>query len=418
MSAIGLDIGTTGICGIVMNSGTGAIEKVVSRKNDFWIAGEPWERLQDPEAVFETASGILDELRGGDTEAIGVTGQMHGILYFDRCGRSVSPLYTWQDGRGNLSLDGETYAEKLGSHTGYGNVTHFYNKKNNLIPRDAVGFCTIHDYAVMRLTGRNTPLVHASDAASFGCFDIKANRFTRTDDMQPQVTPDAEIAGRWQGIPVSAAIGDNQASFFGGGCDENTVLINVGTGSQISLISDAEDECGALEIRPLTNGKCIAVGSSLCGGRAYALLERFFAQTARMAGVKKDELYSEMAREIADMKDTDLKFETLFCGTRENPKSRAKITQLSADNFTPADMIFACLAGISDELFGMYESAGRKCTRMVGTGNGIRRNPVLQRIVEKQFGMRLQIPKFEEEAAAGAAVFALAAAGARKILMI
>ena len=41
---------------------------------------------------------------------------MHGILYADENGAAVSPLYTWQDERGNLEYkDGATYAEYLNS---------------------------------------------------------------------------------------------------------------------------------------------------------------------------------------------------------------------------------------------------------------------------------------------------------------
>ena len=66
-----------------------------------------------------------------DIGGIGVTGQMHGILYLDELGRAVSPLYTWQDQRGAERLTQQTYAERLSEltgytlSTGYGVVTHF-----------------------------------------------------------------------------------------------------------------------------------------------------------------------------------------------------------------------------------------------------------------------------------------------------
>lgn len=416
MVAIGLDIGTTSICGIAIDSTSGHVKRVINQKNDCWLDGEKWEKLQDAEAIVKIVNDILDELKADDVEAIGVTGQMHGIVYFDKNGKSVSPLYTWQDERGNLLFDKKTYAEHLNSHTGYGNVTHFYNKQNGLVPDDAVGFCTIHDYVVMNLAGRKTPLVHSSDGASFGNFDLKTNKFTWVDSMQPQITPNADIAGGWNGIPVSVAIGDNQASFIGGGCDENTVLLNVGTGSQISLVSDCEEFPGGIEIRPLSNGQNIMVGSSLCGGRAFAILSNFFKETAIMLGADTNEIYNKMSSQIENKKTTDLKFETFFCGTRENPNKRAEITGLSIDNFTPADLIFACLNGISDELYQMYKKADKKCKRLVGTGNGIRKNPELKQIMEDQFNLKMQIPKFSEEAAVGAALFSLVACGKYKNL--
>ena len=80
------------------------------------------------------AKEILDELivQHPDTEAIGLTGQMHGMLYVDETGRAVSPLYTWQDRGGDqIWKDGLTYAQFLKASagdaaSGYGLTTHYY----------------------------------------------------------------------------------------------------------------------------------------------------------------------------------------------------------------------------------------------------------------------------------------------------
>lgn len=414
MKVIGIDIGTTSICGISMDSVSGNVCKVINKSNDSWLEGENFEKIQDPEVIINKVDEIVSELFTDDVEAIGVTGQMHGILYYNAEGKAVSPLYTWQDGRGNLYLDDKTYAQHLDSHTGYGNTTHFYNKKNGIVPENAVGFCTIHDYVVMHFTGRKTALVHTSDGASFGNFDIEQNTFVWKDDMQPEITDKAVVAGYYKDIPVCVAIGDNQASFAGGGCNSETVLCNVGTGSQISFVADKAVD--GMETRPLNEGENIVVGSSLCGGRAYAILGNFFLQTADMLGVKKEHIYNEMAKEICGKEDTDMVFTTLFCGTRENPDQKASIIGITADNFTPSNLIYSCLVGICNELYDMYVKAGGNCTRLVGTGNGIRKNTALKKIFEEKFNMKMFIPEAAEEAAVGAALFALVACGKYKDL--
>lgn len=43
---------------------------------------------------------------------------------------------------------------------------------------------------------------------------------------------------------------------------------------------------------------------------------------------------------------------------------------------------------------------------IVGVGNGLRRNPLLRRILEEEFGMPLAVPVATEEAALGAAIIA------------
>ena len=144
------------------------------------------ESLQDPEGILAACKRILAALlRGGKPVAgIGVTGQMHGIVYVDRAARAQSPLYTWQDGRGEREYaGGRTYSshasEVVGAPlaTGMGVITHFWNLRNDCVPEGAAAFCTIADFVAMRLAGTTEPLMDATNAASTGCFDLEKLRF-------------------------------------------------------------------------------------------------------------------------------------------------------------------------------------------------------------------------------------------------
>ena len=136
MQAIGIDIGTTSICGIVMDAETGNVIKSVTKNSNAFINGcADWEKIQSVQKIISTAMGMIDEFINDETAVIGVTGQMHGIVYTDKNGDAISPLYTWQDGRGNLEYNGTTYAKHLKSCTGYGNVTDFYNRVNGIRAR-------------------------------------------------------------------------------------------------------------------------------------------------------------------------------------------------------------------------------------------------------------------------------------------
>ena len=102
MRAAGFDIGTTTVCGILIDLESGRTVKTQTRKNDSWIKGEPYERLQDPARIWQLVQAIYqDFLAEGEIAAIGLTGQMHGMVYVDTDGNAVSPLYTWEDERGN-----------------------------------------------------------------------------------------------------------------------------------------------------------------------------------------------------------------------------------------------------------------------------------------------------------------------------
>lgn len=100
---IGLDIGTTSISGLVYDLEQRTVLHTISDEGGNTPTGSAeWERLQDPERILLQVEDILEQLVSWepDVSGIGLTGQMHGILYINRNGQHVSPLYTWQDGRG------------------------------------------------------------------------------------------------------------------------------------------------------------------------------------------------------------------------------------------------------------------------------------------------------------------------------
>lgn len=437
MRVIGLDIGTTTICTSVIDSSNGEVLTSRTTANDaFLAAAQPWEKLQDPAMILARCEQLIAELTKeyAPIGAIGVTGQMHGIVYVGESGNAVSPLYIWQDGRGDREYqNGESYAAYLSRKTGYklatgfGSVTHFCNEKAGDVPQAAMQFCTIPDYVAMHLAGQTTPLVHSTNAASLGLFDLENACFDRaaieSEGMNfaqfPHVTSGYDLLGKTaDGIPVAVPIGDNQASFIGSVRDRNqSILVNVGTGSQISYLADRLITTATMETRPCDAECFLLVGSSLCGGRAYAILKNFYEELIQQAGCQCDHLYAVMERlaENYHQLENNLNVSTRFSGTRENPEQRGSITNIGIDNLTPQHLTAGVLQGIVDELYTMYagSAAIQKLVPsfLVGSGNGIRQNKVLQKMFEEQFGMQVQIPVHTEEAAYGAALFAMVSVG-------
>lgn len=435
MKVIGLDIGTTTICAIVIDTEKGDVLKTVASKNDTHLKGStPFERIQNPKVILEKCFNLIEELTEEfpSVTSIGITGQMHGILYLDKDGSSLSPLYFWQDESGNEPFnEKQTYAEYLTGLTGYkmaagfGGTTYFYHSHNGNVPKNAVKFCTIHDYFAMKLCGKSEPLVHTSDAASLGFFDLNLLRFDEQAvrkagldfSLFPHVTKEFDIVGKYNNqIPVSVAIGDNQASFLGSVNDmDNCLLVNVGTGSQISYLTNKTTTAKGLEIRPCFGDKFICVGSSLCGGRAFALLEEFLRKTAELVtGEESKSAYPAIDDYLAYSQppENPLKVSTRFGGTRDNPEERGSVDNLGLDNFTPQHLIWGVLGGMVEELQAMYRAAGEQThSLMIASGNGLRKNLALQKLFTESFGIILKIPAHSEEAAFGAALFGMTAAG-------
>ena len=260
MQIIGIDIGTTTISGAVLEYENEKTVKLLEAKTiengGFMPTANEWEKIQDAGAIVKKAEKLLDDLldKYPQTERIGLTGQMHGIVYIDQTGTCVSPLYTWQDGRGGLwengqqSLVAEIWENcKMDTASGYGLVTHIYNMRHGLVSKNAVSFCTIMDYFGMYLTSRKRLLVHVSNAAGFSFFDgrnmqfdiEKLKKMGVQESWLPDVCTEIEKLGTYRKCIVTIAMGDNQASFLGAaGNEENTLLVNVGTGGQISILLD------------------------------------------------------------------------------------------------------------------------------------------------------------------------------------
>ena len=490
MKAIGLDIGTTTVCGVLVDAKTGELLDAKTLTNDSVIESvHTYERTQDADKILVKCKNILEEYLSEqeDIVSIGVTGQMHGIVYVDENGVAVSPLYTWQDGRGDLCCpdiqndiqkkltvaDSETvenidngnkvadnaevaelgnsaitYAAELSKITGYhmasgfGLTTNYYNTKHGLVPEEAKSFCTIPDYVAMSLAGEKRPKMHQTMAASLGLYNMKAGDFDRTAvekaGMNPELLPevatisttcgnytaDVEKYPAYAGktIPVAVAFGDNQASFLGSVNQDCKVLLNVGTGGQVSVYSEELIKADGIECRPYLKGSYLMAGSSLCGGYSYNLVKRFFEEIYALAGVgcPKDiySIMNQIAGEAAE-KEKTLTVDTRFNGSRENPALTGSITGLTVDTFHPGDLAYGVLRGLCEELYQFYNVLPENLkdgSHFVGSGNGIRKNPLLQKIARDRFRMKLRIPKYAEEAAYGAVLFSLLASGERETL--
>lgn len=430
MNYLGIDIGTTTICAVCINEEGQLLQSKTMPNSSH--SGKSFESLQSPHSIFDSCGKLIAEMieQYRDIEAIGISNQMHGILYVDEKGAAVSPLYSWQDERGNESIDGgETYCMRLTRLTGYpmatgfGLSTHYYNVVNSCIPAGAVKLCTIGDYVAMQLCGTAAPKMHPSNGASLGIFDLENMRFDvealRKAGMDPCILPDVtkgeELIGKTKdNILVCTAIGDNQASVFGSLGENGIIQINIGTSSQISLVTDAVAASEHMECRPYLFNKYLLVGAPLCGGFSYNILKNFFEETAKMMGVEEAgnlyEIMNKAGLEEYDKAGEGLMVDTRFRGTRAEPHIRGSITGISPGNFTPQNLIVALLRGICEELYTYFvsipEIAANQSPIYAG-GNGIRLNPLLVKLLEDTFKRRVIIPENKEEASVGAAKAAM-----------
>jgi len=441
--ALGIDIGSTTLSFDIVDVVTGCELESFTVPNDTQIAGKAYEKLYDADRILEKVLAELEQIMDGNKyphlECIGMTGQMHGIVYVDSCGHAISPLYSWMDGTGAQPLEalqGKSAAQYLSEltggqvATGMGIATLLNHTLKGTVPVGAAAICTVADYIAIRLAGRARPYLHSSNAASLGAFDLRRGCFLKETleaagidcTLLPSVTDGYSTVGKYHGIPLAVAIGDNQASFFASvNVPEGAVLVNIGTGSQISFTTSAFEARSGMEVRPLAGGERIMVGSSLCGGRSLSMLETFFRDTVRLVSGKEcSGAYRSIDRYLNELLSIGgdapfrhgLSVDTCFCGTREEPWRTGAVTGIVPDNFTPEELIKGFFFGIAEELYQLYIDGGGQTPKLlVISGGAIRKSAYLRSVLKRLFSCDVAAPAWGEAAAYGSIVYAQVAAG-------
>jgi sugar (pentulose or hexulose) kinase len=425
---IGIDLGTTTLTALAVEVPSGCVKTwaTAPSRGDaneliraaLWVIGECAENLG--RSVREVAG-------------LGITGQQHGVVLVDRRLGTISRFYNWRDE--TAKGEGEQEArDRVGDaylrtgcriRAGFGTATLFVLKRQKLLPNEAT-VCTLMDLLGARLVG-DRPVTDPTCAASLGALDVRAADWDcptlEALDLPrawfPDVVPvgtslggllseHAGTTGLPAGLPVFVGVGDNQASYLGGVRDPaDTVLVNVGTGGQVTLHADRFHADDRVEARPYFDGKFLLVSAGEVGGAAFASYGDFF----RPIDKKRDWLdwLVEQAQGVWPGCQ-GLRCEPFFHGTRRDPERRGAFTGVTARNFTPGHFARAILEGMArtfDESRRHLEAvAGRAPATLVGTGNGVKANPLLVEVIATAFRRPLFTPEHREEAAFGACLVA------------
>jgi sedoheptulokinase len=448
---LSLDIGTSKIAAVAFDCLNRKNLAVLSIANAATVAGLTSGRHeQDPRAIYRDCLELLGRLLGcgefapGDVAALAVAGQMHGLLLVDRGLEPLGNLVTWCDQRATgltSSLDRATWPTRRTGcylHPGYGGATLAFLAAENRLPDGAVAL-SIADFVAARLCG--VAATESTQAAAWGILDLRRGgwdeelvaRLSIPRGVLPEIrTRSRELGtlraglGRDLSLPgellVFSPLGDNQASYIGScgleglaGARERTLLLNLGTGGQISIPSADFAFTGELETRPMPFGGYLLVGMSLCGGRSYAILKDFFRAILReFAGQNPgdDQLYEVMNRLASAEPGTVAAVDTRFAGTRMDPSIRGSIVDIGIGDLSPAALSRGVALGMVRELTSQIPGEMlRGLDRVLAGGNAVRSNPAVQRLIAEELGLPCELAAEKEEAATGAALVAAAAMG-------
>lgn len=269
---LGIDIGTSGTKVLLLDTDGRVLAKTMIEYPLF--TPKPLWSEQDPHHWWEaTVAGIreilsTDGVNPKTISAVGLTGQMHGLVPIDASGIPVRHCILWNDQRTSKECDAITEIigrAELIRITGKPVLPSFtlpkilwmrYNERDKY---DKVAHILLpKDYIRYRLTG--TLLSDVSDASGTSLIDVGRRKWSEEilrelripKNWLPDVTESsivtstissyaARITGLLAGTPVIAGAGDQAAEAVGCGIvEEGSVSVTIGTSG---VVFAAMNEC-------------------------------------------------------------------------------------------------------------------------------------------------------------------------------
>jgi len=258
---VGIDASTTATK-VVLIDESGAVAGVGASEYGFEVPQPGWTE-QDPALWWDGAVASIRSVlastgvRGDDVVAVGLTGQMHGLVLLDAADTVLRPAILWNDQRTAHACDEIRDAigqERLIAITGNDALTGFTAPKlvwvrdhepdtwsrvaHVLLPKD---------YVRLRLTGDHA--MDKADGAGTILFDLAARDWSPDVVAALRIDPEwlpptfegpvvtgaisseaAEATGLRAGTPVVAGGGDQAANAVGtGAVDSGVVALSLGT---------------------------------------------------------------------------------------------------------------------------------------------------------------------------------------------
>jgi xylulokinase len=257
---IGLDVGTTAVKALAVGE-DGAILGRSEVSYPLSVPRAGWSE-QDPEDWWRATERALAELAVDEPAAIGLSGQMHGLVALDAADRVIRPAILWNDGRTGAEcaeIEETVGLERLIALTGNRALTGFTAPKLLWLRRhepDHYGriarIMLPKDYVRLRLCGEHA--IDMADASGTLLLDVARRRWSEEvldalgldPAWLPRLLESPQVSGETgDGVPVAAGAGDQAAGALGVGVDRPGPLsIALGTSGVVfaALPAFAADE--------------------------------------------------------------------------------------------------------------------------------------------------------------------------------
>lgn len=444
MFLLGIDVSTTSAKALLIDgagqvAGSAATPLSLSTPRPLWSEQDPQEWWRGVKRSISEALATAG-ISGAEIAAIGLTGQMHGLVMLDGAGRVLRPAILWNDQRtgeqcdeirarlgrqhlikitGNDALAGFTAPKILWVQQ---NEPEVYAKARHiLLPKDYIRYRLTGELATDKAGGAGTLLFDLrrrnwSDEV-LQALEIPADWLPPTyegTEISGYVIDDAaQATGLQEGTPVVGGGGDQAAQAVGvGAVKPGIIALTLGT----SGVVFASAESPLVEPEGRLHAFCHAVPGlwHLMGVMLSAAGSLQWYRDALAPELSFGELVDE-AHEITPGSE-GLLFLPYLTGERTphpDPLARGAWVGLTLRHGRP-HLTRALLEGVAFGLrdsFRLIEKLGLDTIEQVRISGGGSRSPLWRQIVADVLGVGLVTVNTTEGAALGAALLASVGAG-------
>ncbi len=439
MYYLGIDISTTSSKALLMDE-AGNVVAIASSPHTLQTPKPLWSE-QSPLEWWEAATTSIQavtrkaNIQGGDIAAIGLTGQMHGLVLLDGKGQVLRPAILWNDQRtqaqcdeihqrigrnkfiqitGNMSLPGFTAPKILWVKENEPEV--FAKVAHVLLPKDFVRYQLTGEYAMDKADGSGTVLLDLKQREWSG--EVLSKLDIPRDWMPPlyegpQVTGNltmaaAAMTGLKAGTPVMAGGGDQSAQAVGVGAVQPGIIgLTVGT----SGVVFATTPSALVEPEGRLHAFCHAVPGMwhLMGVMLSAAGSLQWFRDTLAPGMSFDDLLQEA--ETTPTGSEGLLFLPYLSGERTphpDPLARGAFVGLTLRHGR-GHMTRAVLEGVAfglKDIFNLIQSAGIEAITEVRASGGGTKSQLWRQIMASVLECDLVTVNAVEGAAYGAALLA------------
>ncbi len=375
--------------------------------------------FQDKIIKLNDIKKIITENIDTNDKAIYFSSQMHGFVLFDENYNNISDFITWKNSSSNNILNNSLF-------------DNFYLtglKKRNDLPINNLNEYIINNNlknmklyikhiteAILDIESIKKSKCHSTMACGTGFYDIFNKKYIDShikyfkdkyniDLIFDSVIDTLDISGNIDfnnnKITFYTGIGDFQASLYGCGLDNNSLIINMATGSQIAKIININindvynkniDYLSQYSFRPYFNDTYLQCFTHIPSGRFLNIFVNFFK-----------ELNIDLWKYFEDINIEDINNSPLNISTNIFSINGISINCITENNFFIKELVISIIKNYVNQYIDIIKNNFNmsNINKILLSGGIPKKIGVIKKIIEKEFNKEVIINDIDDDSLFG-----------------